>query len=179
MIHLSIQWAVILFACGTSLSAQDTVIECRWGADGHYVFDTGKRSLSHDDGYGSPSFVEFDLTPGEKRQILETAKELGFFAFPHRLSDSLAQSDQRGEGVEYLQAVAARPVCKSYYVRIETSTESNWSEWNSCVPPRGAWIKYLRRLHRKILDIVKEKPAYRALPAEPNLLHDLQGIPCK
>ncbi len=169
--------AAILLSLSSNLLAQDIFIVCRWGEGGKNQLNTKHGTLTRDMGDLPPVVIRFELSPEEKRSIFEAARKMGFFSFPHELPDSLAQNDQNHDPETGL-VTTPRPTCRNYFVSIETPSETNWVDWNECLPPRAPWIKHLRRLHKTILAIIEDKPVYKALPY-PFYNDVIIGLPCR
>ena len=155
---LILSFLFVFSACSSVPPNDVTRIVCTWG---DYTFDTRSGTLSLHIRKDSVMMTQLRLKSEDERTIVDAANEIGFFGLSHDAPFTKLKGIPGGvRGTS-----ASVGGCTDYFIRIETTDNTNWVKWNTCDNNRevdresSVW-----HLLDVIVRTIEQKPEYRELP---------------
>jgi hypothetical protein len=156
---ISISFALFLLH-GVSIYSQVIEVVCHTGHNGENQLDTRAGTFRLDRVSAPDTTTQLTLTREEKLRVLSYADSIGFFDYPHELTAVPVLVDST---YEIFQTYVIHP-CSHYMLLISAGDRQNQVTWDNCLEPQDKRHKPLDELVRMIIEMVMEKPAYKALP---------------
>lgn len=140
--------------------AQQIEIVCYTGHNGENQLDTRVGTFRLDRVTAPDTTTRLTLTRTEKLRVLSFADSIGFFDYPHELTAVPVLVDST---YDMYSTYDIHP-CGHSTLLISAGDRQNHVKWDNCTEPQDKRHKPLDELVRLIIDMVMEKPEYKALP---------------